>query len=79
MNLEDQYWTKKKILNETPHFIKELHDPLHQKLLILTMDGTYIPTQTNQENHVLKKLMWSPQKEYTLIKPHLICTLSGKH
>jgi len=76
-DFEQQPWKAQDIHNETPEFIKRLHDPLKKGHVIITMDGTYIRTQQNQEHHGLRRLMWSPHKRYTLIKPHLICTLSG--
>lgn len=73
----EQPWTAKKIQNCTPNFITRLHDPDRRGHVIVTMDGTYIKTQQNQKNIQLRQLMWSSQKDYTLVKPHLICTLGG--
>lgn len=74
---EDQYWTIQRIHANTPEFIRRLHDPQNKGFSIVAMDGTYIPTQQNQKNWEIRRLMWSQHKKYTLIKPHIVCTLSG--
>jgi len=74
---QEQKWNRKTIQNSTPDFITRLHDPMGKGHVILCMDGTYIKTQQNQKNFGLRRLTWSSHKNYTLVKPHLICTLGG--
>ncbi len=69
-----QTWTMEKIIEETPNFIKRIYGTL---IPILTMDGTYVATQSTKDHHGLRHRMYSGHKGYTLCKPHLICTLTG--
>ena len=73
----DQYWTREKVDQFTPNFVKRLLN-LNVEHLAYVMDSTYCYTNTLQCSHPLFKKCYSMQKHRNLYKPHLMVTAMGK-
>ena len=77
--LEQQYWTRARVKQNTPNFVYNLLD-IHpdEDQLIINQDSTYQYTFTCQTNHEIRKYSLNMHKHHELCKVHIFGCANGQ-